>query len=371
MKQTQTAACPPDAVLPHTDGAGGAQSVQDYLTQWLERHGRANLRPSSIASYQCIIQNYIVPYLGQVPLERLTAPMIDDQLGKLADRGLSPGVVRLVRKTMGAALEQARKYHYIESNPTKDLLTKLPKESKTPDPYTISQMQQLLALSMGTKWEMPIMLAGLYGLRISEVLGLRWENVDLERGVFQVCEQLPYKVPAGTRVLTEMAPVKSLDRDLPITAAARPYFLRQRQIQQRRMELARLGGGSYYDNHLVVAAEDGAPYRRERVSNDFGRILRAWNMPHIRFHDLRHTAATNMHELTGDFFTVGNILGHTMGGTGRQLNLPTGMDATTARYVSVRMERKRAVLEAYHREFLLSGSRAKVHLNPSRRKKRR
>ena len=349
--------------------AGGAQSVRDYLALWLDRHGQANLRPSSIASYQCIIRNYIVPDLGGVPLNQLTAPRIDEHLNMLTQRGLSPSVVRLVRKTMGAALEQARKYHYIESNPTKDLLTRLPRETKTPDPYTVPQMQQLLALSLGTKWEMPVMLAGLYGLRISEVLGLRWEHVDLERGMFWVCEQLPYKVPSGTRTLAEMAPVKSLDRELPITAAARPYFLRQKQIQQRRMELARRGGGVYYDNDLVVAAEDGAPYRRERVSNDFGRILRAWNLPHIRFHDLRHTAATNMHELTGDFFTVGNILGHSMGGAGVQLNLPGGLDATTARYVSVRLDRKRTVLEIYHREVLPTAARHKVQPAPIRRRK--
>lgn len=340
--------------------AEAQQTVQSYFEDWIEKHGKANLRPSSIASYRGIIRNYIVPYLGQVPLQQLSAPMIDEALGRLTDRGLSPGVVRLVRKTMSAALEQARKYHYIESNPTKDLITKLAKDNKTPEPYTISQMQQLLSRTLGTRWEMPVMLAGLYGLRISEVLGLRWDNVDLERGVFSVCEQLPYKVPAGTTVISSMAPVKSLDRELPITDMARPYFLRQKQLQQRRMEMARMGGGVYYDNRLVVASENGAPYRRERMSNDFGRLLRALEMPHIRFHDLRHTAATNMHELTGDFYTVGNILGHSLGGTGLQLQLPAGLDATTARYVSVRMDRKRTVLEAYHREFLPPCRRAKV-----------
>ena len=268
--------------------AEAQQTVQSYFEDWIEKHGKANLRPSSIASYQGIIRNYIVPYLGQVPLQQLSAPMIDEALGRLTDRGLSPGVVRLVRKTMSAALEQARKYHYIESNPTKDLITKLAKDNKTPEPYTISQMQQLLSRTLGTRWEMPVMLAGLYGLRISEVLGLRWDNVDLERGVFSVCEQLPYKVPAGTTVISSMAPVKSLDRELPITDMARPYFLRQKQLQQRRMEMARMGGGVYYDNRLVVASENGAPYRRERMSNDFGRLLRALEMPHIRFHDLRH-----------------------------------------------------------------------------------
>ncbi len=334
-------------------------TVEIYFAQWLDRHGRANLRPSSVASYQSVIRNYIVPDLGSVSLEQLSAPMIDDLLAALLERGLAPGVVRLVRKTMGAALEQARKYRYIERNPTKDLLTRLPRDGDTPDPYTVSQMQQLLGRVAGTRWEMPIMLAGLYGLRISEVLGLRWDHVDLSGGSFHVCEQLPFHLAAGTTTLDQLAPVKSQERDLPITAAARPYFLRQKQLQNRRMELTALGGGVYYDNRLVVAAENGAPYRRERVSNDFGRLLRKLDMPHIRFHDLRHTAATNMHELTGDFYTVGNILGHSMGGTARQLQIPTGLDTTTARYVNVRLDRKRTVLEAYHRALFPAPARTR------------
>lgn len=70
----------------------------------------------------------------------------------------------------------------------------------------------------------------------------------------------------------------------------------------------------YYDNDLVISKPDGAPYRRDVVSNNFSQLVRHLEMPHIRFHDLRHTAATNMHQLTGDFYTVGEILGHTLKG---------------------------------------------------------
>ena len=72
-------------------------------------------------------------------------------------------------------------------------------------------------------------------------------------------------------------------------------------------------------------------------------------MPHIRFHDLRHTAATNMHQLTGDFYTVGEILGHTLKGIGMSLGISTNLEVVTAQYVDVRLERKKAVLEAYHK----------------------
>ena len=71
-------------------------------------------------------------------------------------------------------------------------------------------------------------------------------------------------------------------------------------------------------------------------------------LPRIRFHDLRHSAATNMHQLTGDFYTVGEILGHTLAGINASLGLSMNYEAVTARYVDVRFERKKEVLEAYH-----------------------
>lgn len=92
---------------------------------------------------------------------------------------------------MGVALEHARKYHYIDSNPARDTLTKFGKQGKTPDPYTVEQMRALMANVTGTPWEPIIVLGGLYGLRLSEILGLRWRNVDLDKNSLSVVEQLP------------------------------------------------------------------------------------------------------------------------------------------------------------------------------------
>jgi len=110
-----------------------------------------------------------------------------------------------------------------------------------------------------------------------------------------------------------------------------------------------LSGQPYYDNDLVVAQSDGSPMRAECVTKHFSKLLRRNEMPHIRFHDLRHSAATNMHEMTGDFFTVGEILGHTLKGTGLTLGMSSRLDVTTAQYVEVRIGRKQFVLDAYHR----------------------
>ncbi len=237
---------------------------------------------------------------------------------------------------------------YIETNAAKDTLTKFGKGDKTPDPYTPERVKALMQRVEGTVWEMPVILGGLYGMRRSEILGLRWRNVDLENNTFDVTEQLPFKVPPKTKVIEEMAPPKSNGRKLPITELARPFFLKQLALQEAQKEQAAKDGKPYYDNDLVVAKPDGAPIAASWVSSQFGKLLEDLDMPHIRFHDLRHTAATNMHQLTGDFYTVGEVLGHTLAGIGASLGLSMNFEAVTARYVDVRLERKKEVLDAYH-----------------------
>lgn len=323
-------------------------TVQEYLDGWLERHGSANLRPSTKASYGSHIRNHINPYIGDMPLSQVTPAILDDLFQKLYEKGLSGSSVKYAHRILGVAFEHARKYHYIETNPVRDTITKFGKQGKTPDPYTIEQMRALLANVNGTQWELAIILAGLYGLRLSECIGLRWRNVDFSKRTFAVVEQLPYGLPAGTKMVSEMAPVKSSERVLPITQATMAYFERQFAQRAEQKKLFAASGEPYFDNELVISKANGIPARRERISANFGQLLRQLGMPHIRFHDLRHTAATNMHQLTGDFYTVGQILGHSLKGVGIQLGMGSNLESVTAQYVDVRLDRKRIVLEAYH-----------------------
>lgn len=327
-------------------------TVEEYLEEWVERHGNANLRPSTKASYKSHIRNHVLPYIGSVPLGQVTPAMLDDMFRQLYEKGLSHSSVKYAHRVVGVAFEHARKYHYIENNPARDVITKFGKQGKTPEPYTTEQMSALLANVAGTKWELIVVLGGLYGLRLSEILGLRWRNVDLENKTFAVVEQLPFGTPAGTIIIDEMAPVKSSERVLPITDFTLPYFQRQLALQTEQRTLLAGAGQAYYDNDLVIAKPNGAPERRERVSSNFGQLLRHAGMPHMRFHDLRHSAATNMHQLTGDFYTVGMILGHSLKGIGIQLGISNNLESVTAQYVDVRIDRKQVVLNTYHQAVL-------------------
>ena len=335
--------------------AKGKTTVKEYMAEWLENYGKVNLRPSTYESYKGIIRNHIEKNLGHLQIREVTPAMLDGLFKMMFEQGLSQCSVRNTHRVLSVAFEGARKYRYIEHNPARDILTKFGKQGKTPDPYTVQKMQQLLGHVIGTEWELPVMLGGMYGLRLSEALGLRWRNVHIEDGYFSVVEQLPFRLPPKTTIIEQMAPVKSTsegdagERNLPITEATLPYFLRQKELQERQRELAHNGGLEYYENDIVIAKANGAPHRRDVVSSNFGQMLRRSDFDYIRYHDLRHTAATNMHELTGDFFTVGMILGHSLKGAGIQLGISSRLDAVTAQYVDVRIERKKEVLDTYHK----------------------
>lgn len=109
--------------------------------------------------------------------------------------------------------------------------------------------------------------------------------------------------------------------------------------KELQKQYAEENGLPYYDNDLVIAKQDGTPILADWISVRFPDLIKQLDLPELRFHDLRHTAAANMYNLTGDFFTVGEILGHTR--IGDSLGVATSQEMVTARYVEVRLGRKK------------------------------
>lgn len=317
----------------------GKKPLKEYLEDWLERYVKSNVRPNSYAGYERNIRIHVIPYLGHIRLNAISSLALDDLYRKLLKSGLAVNTVKYVHRTLSIALEHAVSYQYIESNPARNTLTKFTSKVKTPAPYTIEQMRQLLDGVKDTQWEFIIVLGGLYGMRRNEVLGLRMSNVDHEKECFHISEQLSNieTKKATGEILAVLKEDYSL-RTLPITDEAKVYF--ERQYSRKNPSTK---------SDFLLCREDGSPLSEGYVSHGFKKLLKDLGLPHCRFHDLRHAAATNMHQLTGDFYTVGEILGHSLKGIGNQLGIIGGLEAVTERYVDSRIERKRVVLETYHK----------------------
>ena len=350
-------------ISPHfipTTSVDEKKTVGEFLTEWLKTYGEQNLRPTTYIGYATNINKHLIPAIGSIPLKKLTPAMIDSMYVELRAKNLSERSVQYVHAVLRVALEGARKYRYIQTNPARDILTKFGKSGATPPPYTPQQVQQLFGQCLDSEWEGLIMLGAMYGLRRNEAFGLQTTKIDLDKRTFMIDKQLPHNIPTSQKIIEEFAPTKSHDRELPITDATYPYFEKLLLHNEQQKELAKIIGDPYYDNKLLLCRPDGSPWQAKNVSSGFPRKVERLGLPRIRFHDLRHTAATNMHQLTGDFFTVAHILGHTLKGIGKALDISPNLDSVTAQYVEVRLERKLEVLDTYHKALKLDEC-CKIH----------
>lgn len=325
----------------------GKDKLSDYLEDWLAEYCYHNVRPNTYAGYFRNIKNHINPSIGQVPLNAVSGPILDKLYRQMLNEGYAPNTVKYIHRTMSVAMEHAMKYGYIESNPAKKTLTKFSGEVDIPQPYSVEQIRFLLDNVKDPQWRFIIVMGGLYGLRRNEVLGLKWDNVDLINNQFAIVEQRAgFQAMRRSDKDTADLKEKFSRRVLPITEESKEYFLAVQQYRQENIDRLK----EFYDDRgFILTRPNGLPLDETHISRQFNLIVSSFDMPHQRFHDLRHAAATNMHQLTGDFYTIGEILGHSLKGIGNTLGFVGGLEAVTERYVDVRLERKRYVLEAYHK----------------------
>lgn len=345
-------------------GPESKQKLKEYLLKWYESYHH-NLAKSTRYSYWSGISIYLIPMLGEAPLNKLTPQMIDDMIAQLREKGLAENSVRYCHRILSSALSSAVKYGYIPNNPAKNIMTRFSKNAgRKYEKYTVEQVQQLLAFVHGNVLETVVLLAVLFGLRLSEALGLRWRDVDLTHRQITLRGQIPCDLPKDAKIVPHLEPLKDRDegetRSFPITEEAMPIFLRLKQEQADQRRLCKLGGVKYYDNDLVVCKPDGSPYLQKRISAKFNGFMRSTGMPKIRFHDLRGTAGTNMYNLTGDFYAVSQILGHSVDDFSQQMGVNLKINTVTTRYVQVQEQRKLSVLTAYHQAVFATPKNAAV-----------
>lgn len=345
-------------------GPESKQKLKEYLPKWYESYHH-NLAKSTRYSYWSGINIHLIPMLGEVSLNKLTPQMIDDMIAQLREKGLAENSVRYCHRILSSALSSAVKYGYIPNNPAKNIMTRFSKNAgRKYEKYTVEQVQQLLAFVHGNVLETVVLLAVLFGLRLSEALGLRWRDVDLTHRQITLRGQIPCDLPKDAKIVPHLEPLKDRDegetRSFPITEEAMPIFLRLKQEQADQRRLCKLGGVKYYDNDLVVCKPDGSPYLQKRISAKFNGFMRSTGMSKIRFHDLRGTAGTNMYNLTGDFYAVSQILGHSVDDFSQQMGVNLKINTVTTRYVQVQEQRKLSVLTAYHQAVFATPKNAAV-----------
>lgn len=282
--------------------AGGAQSVQQFLSMWLQTYAAERVKPTTLAFYQLCCE-YAIAHIGRIRLEDLQPEHITTMQTALK-KDLSARTVMHVRSVLRTALNVARRWHYIASNPASDV-DPLPVPTAPQVALTVAQARALLETVDGHRLSALYHVALLLGLRKGELLGLRWADLDLERGRLTVAQQI---VAIKGKVQASTPKSATSHRTLPLT----PELARRlRDHWQNQQEERALLGTAWQEHGLVFASEVGTPISPRNLSRHFKRMLHAAGLPaRVRFHDLRHTAASLLREIGADPRTAQGLLGH-------------------------------------------------------------
>jgi integrase len=282
----------------------GNQTVGEYLDWWLHDSTKNTVRQGTFVRYEQIVRLHIKPALGRIALKNLTPAHVQGLYRDRLDSGLSRATVQKIHVVLHKALDQATSWSLVPRNPTKSV------KAPRPAPEEIRPLDQehaktLLEAARGERFEALYVLAITTGLRQGELLGLKWEDVDLENGLIRVRRTLTRN---RGRLLLDEPKTKRSRRTVRLTEAAVESL--KRHLAQQMEQMERLGN-LYEDEGLVFATQRGTLVNPTNLrKRSFSPLLKKAGLPTIRFHDLRHTCATLLLSRNVNPKIVSEMLGH-------------------------------------------------------------
>ena len=261
--------------------------LAEFLEVWLRDYVEAGVAPTTRASYRDTIRVHLAPALGHVPLVRLTPQAIQGYISDKSRQGLSPTTVRYHVAILHRSLAHALKWGLLTHNPADrvDLPRKARREIHV---WDSEQVRLFLAEARRSSAYYRLYLAAIMtGMRQGELLGLRWQDVDLVAGVASV-QQTLYRM--GKTLLVK-EPKSNRSRR---TVALAPILVEElRCIKDEQVARQRQLGDAYQNQGFVFCQPNGKPLHAHNiVQRDFRRAMERAGVPRIRFHDLRHCHAT-------------------------------------------------------------------------------
>jgi integrase len=291
-----------------TLGAIGVGSVGEYLAGWVERE-RQRLRPSTWRQREQYVRSYLVPGLGRLPLAKLTSADVERLTASLVERGLSPRTASHARVILRRALGDAERDGLISRNVA--ALARPPRvTTRTIEPgrdyLTAAQLRKLLTAATLHPIGPLVTLAATTGLRQGELLGLSWNDIDLEAGSLTVRRALARAWGGGVELSAPKTPKSRRTIQLPAVALA------ALELQRQRQQTTRLSAGTAWQDRdgLIFTDNVGRPLYRVAVHRAFHELLSAAELPSVPFHGLRHSAATALLTAGVPLRVVSDLLGH-------------------------------------------------------------
>ena len=294
----------------------------DYLREWLEI-AKGRLAVATYSSYAAMIKKPVGPYFRQrnLTLRELEARHLQMFYSEML-RKVKPNTVIHYHAIIHSALKYAVKTDMLVQN-VADKVDRPKKNSFQPVFLSAEEMQKMFEALRGTKLELPVLVAAFYGFRRGEVLGLKWDAIDFERGTISVIRTVTTITLDGkqTEIEQQSAKTKSSLRTLPLIGSFREYFLQVKEAQELNKQICGNCYNHEYDGFVFVD-ELGERMRANYLTSAFPKFLESHGLRRMRFHDLRHSCASlllangvplkHIQEWLGhsDFTTTANIYAH-------------------------------------------------------------
>ncbi len=285
-----------------------AITVESYLEHWLEVR-RSTIKAVTYTSYNSYLHRHVMPALGSVRLQKLTNALLQHFYSQLLEDELSPNTVRLIHTIMSTALDDAVKWKKIATNPCKSVTPPRPEKHEM-HVLTPEQAQSLLDAARNHRLHCLLTVAITTGMRRGELLALRWSDIHFETARLQVQRTVSYVHPDQTQkhAYVETDPKTASSR----RSVSLPQFVLDALKQHRKCQLERrLAVGEKWQEHdLVFCNTLGGHYGLSALFKEFKQLLKLAGLSDMRFHDLRHSAATILLTMGIHPKVVQEILGH-------------------------------------------------------------
>ncbi len=289
--------------------------LSEWMAVWMDEYC-TDVKASTMAQYEGYVVNHINPAIGKVKLCALQPKQVQGFVNNLTrkdkagDKPLAYKTMKNIHGCLSSALEKAKEIHYIKDNPATGCA--IPRSDEDSDKYEIrplegDQIPAFLEAVKGARFERIYIIALDTGMRLSEILGLQWDRVRERTNELRVSKQLTVKRKAGAkRVLTSTKTRNT--RTIVVPGDVMELLAREKKDQVSAKEKA----GSLWMNKdgLCFTDEMGDSISHTSVDHEYKRIVSSIGMPDKRFHDLRHTFATEAIRAGVDYETLSKHLGH-------------------------------------------------------------
>jgi integrase len=277
--------------------------LADYLLQWLEEEHKHNIAHSTYKRYLALAKFHINPSIGDIELQKLSSNDITKMLAGMRQGGQSPRSQQQARALLSVALKDAEFKGYISINPVNRVRNPQGKRVEI-SPLSIEEVRRLLRTYAGTYLGARLHIAVICGLRQGEVLGLTWDDIDLEQRIIKVHRQV--QVINGVQVFSDLKTEKS-SRIIALTQETTAALRGHLSLIERLKERA---ASSWMENNLVFPDAYGNFRSPKTDYAEWKKALKLCGIAPKRLHDARHTAATLLYSQGVGIETISRALGH-------------------------------------------------------------